>query len=165
MIAIDVYANREPAIRIEYELDGRLAPRAAHSARFLDQIVLQQALGDVRDRRRREPGDGGEIDSRDRSVHPDRMQGYPLIVVACPLEIRAGKMRAGVAAVVRRAVVFLIVRHRRLAPRLRQASAAARALSTINFIHFVYSRSLAWPRVHEFFFVYCAVRPDWNRLA
>jgi hypothetical protein len=101
VVAVDVDADRQAAVGIDRQVHGRLAARALHPARFQDQAVVQQALGDVGDGRRRQARDLGQGHAGDRAVDPDGLQDDPLIVVADPLEIGARQAGAGGALPVR----------------------------------------------------------------
>ncbi len=73
MVAVDVEAHGKAAVRIDNQLGRRLTPRAAQSARFEYQSVLEQALGDVGDRTCREASHCGEVGARDESVDANRV--------------------------------------------------------------------------------------------
>ncbi len=89
MVAVDIDAHRETAIRIDDELRGRLPSPATPVPGLDDQLIVQQALRDVRDGGRRQSRDVREIRARERPVHPDGVQRHPLIVITGTFEIRA----------------------------------------------------------------------------
>jgi hypothetical protein len=101
VVAVDIDADRQAAVGIDRQVHGRLAARALHPPGLQDQALVQQALGDVGHRRRRQAGDLGQGHAGDRAVDPDGLQDDPLIVVANPLKIGARQAGAGGALPVR----------------------------------------------------------------
>ena len=87
MIAVDVEADRKPAVRIDDELGRRLPAPASPAPGFLDQVVAEQALGDVGDGWRGKAGDHRQFGASDRSVHANGVQGDALIVIAGTFEV------------------------------------------------------------------------------
>ena len=143
VIAIDIHSDGVAAIGIDDEPDRWLASRPAHSSCFPDQLTVHQAPGDACDGRRRKPGDVRQIRTCDRAAHADRMQRDALIMIARALEIRPRQPQATVAAALRPAADFRIVRHRApilwLAPAASARPAPPRDMSTIKYIYFLYS--------------------------
>ena len=93
MVAIDVEPDREPAVWIDHEFRGGLAARAAQSAGVQYQLIVQQPIDDIRDRRRCETGVHRKPGPGHRPVDSNGVQRYALVVVAGAREVGAREVR------------------------------------------------------------------------
>ncbi len=88
MVAVDIEADRKGAVGIDHQLGGRLAAPAQLPSGLQDHAVVEQALGDVGDGRRRQAGQVGDFGAGDRRAgRAHGLQGHALVVVAGAFQI------------------------------------------------------------------------------
>ena len=92
VVAVDVKADGEGAVGINDQLGRRLATAAEVPSGLQDHAVIKEALGDVGDGRRGQPGQFGNLGAGDGlDGGADGLQGHTLIMVAGAFEIGAGQ--------------------------------------------------------------------------
>jgi hypothetical protein len=93
VIAVDIDPDRARAGRIDRQPHRRLPPCPAPLARARQQPVVEQPVGDIGDRRVRQPRDRGDIGAGDGSVDADGMQDDALVVLAGMFDIGSRQQR------------------------------------------------------------------------